>query len=142
MSDFWADLATAKPAAVATTPAPRPRQARAPSTLGKIPLADAWVIFRASDDGMADDVRVVAGSHLNRLRPGEPRDWSHDIHLAAFAPTGPAIPEILARDAWQGFLQAWPIDKAHIAEAMRQAAQVEGLEWLHAAATRVEEAVA
>lgn len=106
-----------------------------------IPFADAWLVFRANDDGRVEALRAVAGSHLNRLKPGEPRDWSHDIHLAAFAPEGQPVADIAARDAWQGFLKAWPIDRQHLAEAMRQAAQVVGLEYLAWTADRYEEAI-
>lgn len=145
MSDFWSDLtAPSAPPEPAATPSPPARRTatREPRDLGSIPLADAWLIFRAADDGRADDVRVARGSHLNRLRPDEPRDWTHDVQLVAFAPADQPVAEIKARDAWQGFLRAWPIDPAHLAAAMREAARVEGLEWLHGMAAIYQEAAA
>lgn len=43
--------------------------------------------------------------------------------------------------AWMGFLQLWKVEPQHLAEAMRQAAQIEGLEHLAWTADRYEEAV-
>lgn len=125
------------PALVAAPPPPTRRRA-APK--GAIPFPDAWLLFRVADDGRAEDVRAVAGSHLNRLQAGEARDWSHDIHLAAFGPEDQPVRDMEARDAWQGFLRAWPVDPQHLAEAMRQVSQVEGLEWLHGMAAIYEDA--
>jgi hypothetical protein len=130
MTDFWADLATPVPATATPSPAAPPQRRR--QAKATIPFPDAWLVFRAADDGSAEDVRAVAGSHLNRLRAAKwiSRDWSHDIHLAAFAPGDQPIQDIAARDAWMGFLKLWRVPPEHLPEAMRQAAQIEGLEYL------------
>lgn len=127
MSDFWSDLATPEPVTRATAkplrvPKPKP-----------IPFQDAWLIFRVNDDGEVEDLRVAEGSHLNRWRAGEPRDWSHDLRLAEFGATPQA--------AWQEFCLRWrhwlP---PQLADAMRAASRIEGLEWLAGQAEIYEEA--
>lgn len=143
MSDFWSDLATPVTEAVATPEPPKPRRqtrgAGWPADLGTIPLADAWLLFRVGDDGLAEDVRVARGSHLNRLRNGEARDWDRDIALHAFTPDD-VVPALRADMTWRAFLSAWQIAPEALAAAMREAARIEGLEWLYGQAERYEEA--
>lgn len=129
MSDFWAEMATP-----AEAPPKPPRQTRAGGARQPaVAFQDAWLVFRVGDDGGVEDLRVATGSHLNRLPKGEPRDWTNDIQLAAFGPT--------PKDAWREFCLTWGIEPKHRPAAMREAARIEGLDWLALAADRYAEAV-
>lgn len=122
MTDFWTDLAA--PAQATATPEPAPRRARTakPPPAELIPFADCWLLLRVNDDGEAEDVRPVRGSHFGRLK-GEAKDWDRDLHIRAFGDD--------PQTAWREFVLRWPIVKEQRGDAMRaMAAQVEGFAWL------------
>jgi hypothetical protein len=110
--------APADPAPAASQPIPRPRAPKAK----QIPFADAWLLFAVGEDGAVEGLQVTRGSHLNRLKPDAPRDWTFDIHFAAFGPD--------PQTAWREFCLRWHINNDQRGDAMRAVAAVEGCEWL------------
>lgn len=121
MTDWWTDLAAPDPPPA--TAQPTRRRAPAKPRAATIPFADAWILFRLTDDGEATDLRVTRGSLLNRLPPGQPRDWTHEIGLAAYAPGDPAA-------AWREWCRLWRMSATERGGLMDDLAAVEGLEWL------------
>ena len=122
--NWWAAQTPAAP--VETTPAPKP--VARPKKPAALPAVDAWLVFRTVEGSSGardrvENLRIASANHLNRYRPGEPKDWDLDIPLLKHDD----------RDAlrcWKQFVRDWEWTPAELACAMEEAAKIEGLEGL------------
>jgi hypothetical protein len=125
-------------AAKVAKPAPKPASAPREAKPGRIEARRAWLVFRSCEgaDGMRDHcehLRVAEDRALNRVRPGEPRDWDWDVPLMHHDDTDPQA-------AWQRFVLSWRFSPIELGAAMKAASVIQGLEHLARDAERYREA--
>ncbi len=139
--DWLADEPAAPSAPTPRAPKPDRPPPPYPAPLGTISPVDAWLVFRTVQDAPEDGggwgvehLRVAKGAALNRLKPGEPKDWTHDVPLLRDGEN--------ADHAWRRFCREWEFTTPQeLAAAMREVARIAGLEWCAAQADRYEEAL-
>jgi hypothetical protein len=148
LEEALGETVRAKPEPKPVAP-PKPDKQAKKLGLGVLPATDAWLIFRTveGNDGrmLVENVRIARGLDLNKQDAtrakaarngleGEPRDWDYDIPLL-----DPGNPQETPQQAWMRFLLGWQFRPQELVDAMRAAATIEGLDYLHMQANLYEE---
>ena len=148
LAEALGETVRAKPEPKPVAP-PKPDKQAKKLGLGVLPATDAWLIFRTvegTDGLLVENVRIARGLDLNKQDAtrakavrngleGEPRDWDYDIPLL-----DPGNPQETPQQAWMRFLLGWQFRPQELVDAMRAAATIEGLEYLHMQANLYEDA--